>query len=533
MKKILSSFTAVICLLQFSSCATIISGNKSPLIIRSEPSGAEVLIDGVSVGRTPLFADIRRMEDHEIRLMKAGFVEASQTTGRKLNAWAAGNVIFGLFGIFGLLVDASTGAAFSPKKDEIHVRLTPEEEASLKSSREKTSAAEAASSLETPETSAAEREGAARTKGASGLRPAARISEGWSKTKNLLGVFFRSAAGGTKKIVSRFVSGSGGKTSEEDAASTALMISASPRIEKKAAKNVEPPISSAPAADKTKLRRKRGNPILNVGTGGVTGFIVNAMRGFTPGSERNERKQPAPPETKPVEPPAPAGSGAPFSIPYTQPVLDETASEFLPLAKSPVTETVLKEPSHGPFETAAAVRIVEPRAYPVYKEPRQIETFGAEAELVMPGPRKFKTLPALGVIDEGAEKPLALEESPSAGTDFGMPKGGPLRPAKMVSDLVEETASPSPPGKRPGVFRIIVNPREKSGKESVVPPRDLFIEDPVPLRRNPESEEGAIPSGRTLRDPSAENLLRREDSGGRGSDNGETGAPAYSLVRII
>lgn len=43
-----------------SSCATIFSGTRDEILFTSEPSGVKVIMDGYTVGKTPIMLDVRR-----------------------------------------------------------------------------------------------------------------------------------------------------------------------------------------------------------------------------------------------------------------------------------------------------------------------------------------------------------------------------------------------------------------------------------------------------------------------------------------
>ena len=47
-------------LLLTSSCATILSGTREEILFTSEPSGVKIIMDGYTVGKTPIMLDVRR-----------------------------------------------------------------------------------------------------------------------------------------------------------------------------------------------------------------------------------------------------------------------------------------------------------------------------------------------------------------------------------------------------------------------------------------------------------------------------------------
>ena len=82
-----------------SGCATIISGTKQVMTFQSNPSDAEIVINGTSVGVTPLSVTIARKKGTQVLVKKAGFREQSFVLKHTLEPWFWGNVIFG--GLFG------------------------------------------------------------------------------------------------------------------------------------------------------------------------------------------------------------------------------------------------------------------------------------------------------------------------------------------------------------------------------------------------------------------------------------------------
>lgn len=77
-------------------------------MIRSNPPGAQVFIDGMTVGSTPFLANLRRKIRHEIKILREGYLEEARVTRRGFNWWFVGNLIFG--GPIGIITDLATGS---------------------------------------------------------------------------------------------------------------------------------------------------------------------------------------------------------------------------------------------------------------------------------------------------------------------------------------------------------------------------------------------------------------------------------------
>lgn len=122
MKKVCAMFLVGVQLFTMSGCASLVSGKKQDVTIRTTPAGADVLIDGTIAGTTPMIANLVRKRRHEIQFKKAGYPDITKGTTRGFNWWYVGNLLFG--GIIGLIVDPITGAMYKIKPEEIHVDYT-------------------------------------------------------------------------------------------------------------------------------------------------------------------------------------------------------------------------------------------------------------------------------------------------------------------------------------------------------------------------------------------------------------------------
>ena len=123
MYRILCALLGVTLALGASSCCTIVSGTSQAVTIRSEPSGAEVTIDGTAAGTTPLTVQLRRRDQHLIEVSKEGAGKAVVTTTTRMNGWLWGNLLFG--GIIGIIVDSVDGAARRIAPDTYNLQLKP------------------------------------------------------------------------------------------------------------------------------------------------------------------------------------------------------------------------------------------------------------------------------------------------------------------------------------------------------------------------------------------------------------------------
>lgn len=120
----MKSFKIVVMLVAvtlFASCATIIHGSKQHVSISSNPSAAVVTIDATQMGVTPFSTKLSRKDQHSVRIELDGYMPYEAQFNRKVDAWIAGNIVFG--GLIGLAVDAITGGMYKLTPDQIQAEL--------------------------------------------------------------------------------------------------------------------------------------------------------------------------------------------------------------------------------------------------------------------------------------------------------------------------------------------------------------------------------------------------------------------------
>jgi hypothetical protein len=107
--------------LGFVACASIMHGSSQELNIASQPSGASVAVDNLTLGRTPLVAKLKRKDKHAIAVTLDGYQPFELTTTRSTSGWVWGNILFG--GLIGLAVDLSTGGAYKINPEQVNAAL--------------------------------------------------------------------------------------------------------------------------------------------------------------------------------------------------------------------------------------------------------------------------------------------------------------------------------------------------------------------------------------------------------------------------
>lgn len=107
-----------------SGCAGIIHGNDQVLTFNSEPAGAEVLLDGVSVGVTPLSTKVKKNAKSTVMIKKDGYSAQTLPLGKHFDSIAILNVFWDLS-----TTDMITGAAYEYDPNTYYVKLMKTEAA--------------------------------------------------------------------------------------------------------------------------------------------------------------------------------------------------------------------------------------------------------------------------------------------------------------------------------------------------------------------------------------------------------------------
>lgn len=111
--KLLLLFTLSI----ITSCATIISGSRQVVEIKSEPTSARVYINEVEIGNTPIKENLKRNQEYSLILKLDGYETYETKLEKKFNDWYIGNIVF--VGLVGIIIDPITGAIHKLKPEEI------------------------------------------------------------------------------------------------------------------------------------------------------------------------------------------------------------------------------------------------------------------------------------------------------------------------------------------------------------------------------------------------------------------------------
>lgn len=115
-------------LIQLSGCSLFVSSRQS-ITVASDPSGAEILINGENFGASPATGTIRRDEPASIMVRKKGYETVTRSTSTRLSGWGIVDIIGGVIWLvpfFGLL----GAGAWKQEPTNISVALPEKESAS-------------------------------------------------------------------------------------------------------------------------------------------------------------------------------------------------------------------------------------------------------------------------------------------------------------------------------------------------------------------------------------------------------------------
>ena len=120
-RTMLAVFAAVL----LSSCATIFDGDTQVLTFDTVPAGAEVQLNGVTIGTTPFSTEVKRGKGNTLVFKKDGYQDRALPMVTTLNMTFLGNLVTG--GATGTTTDAATGAINKYEPGQYMVTLVKEE----------------------------------------------------------------------------------------------------------------------------------------------------------------------------------------------------------------------------------------------------------------------------------------------------------------------------------------------------------------------------------------------------------------------
>jgi hypothetical protein len=108
-------------LMVFTGCATIVKGTTQTIPVASDPDSADVTIDGVLYGQTPIDLKVKRKRNHLVTINKTGFHPKNIPITKNVGGAVWGNILAG--GFIGWGVDAASGAQYNLSPEVISIKL--------------------------------------------------------------------------------------------------------------------------------------------------------------------------------------------------------------------------------------------------------------------------------------------------------------------------------------------------------------------------------------------------------------------------
>jgi hypothetical protein len=112
-------------LISVVSCSSIVNGTRQIISINSNVKGADVIVDGRNVGKTPFTGKVKRGSDTAVTLQKEGYSSKTIIMSDEVAPafWANGLFFYG-FG-FSSTTDYATGAMYKYSPASYSIDLEP------------------------------------------------------------------------------------------------------------------------------------------------------------------------------------------------------------------------------------------------------------------------------------------------------------------------------------------------------------------------------------------------------------------------
>jgi len=106
-----------------SGCATIVHGTTQDINITTDPTGADLNLDGTEHYKSPAKITMKRKDDHIVEVSMEGYQKEIVNIKSVVSGAVAGNIIAG--GLIGWGVDAATGGQYRLVPENVDLRLHP------------------------------------------------------------------------------------------------------------------------------------------------------------------------------------------------------------------------------------------------------------------------------------------------------------------------------------------------------------------------------------------------------------------------
>lgn len=107
----------------FMSCATLFHGSTDTVSFASSPTGAQVYVNGMQMGTTPVQLSLKSSKTYTIEFRLDGYM--SRTVILNSSIMAGFLILDVLFGVIPVIVDAATGNWLSLDQSVVNAPLQP------------------------------------------------------------------------------------------------------------------------------------------------------------------------------------------------------------------------------------------------------------------------------------------------------------------------------------------------------------------------------------------------------------------------
>ena len=118
-----SALLTLFLLIAVNGCATIMHGTTQDIDVKTDPAGADLLVDGQDHYKSPAVISMKRKHDHTVEVSQEGYKRAAVEIKGVLSWSVAGDFLAG--GAIGYGIDAATGAQRRLEPEKVEVRLQP------------------------------------------------------------------------------------------------------------------------------------------------------------------------------------------------------------------------------------------------------------------------------------------------------------------------------------------------------------------------------------------------------------------------
>jgi len=105
----------------FIGCATIFKGSTEGINFTSQPQDADVIVNGVDLGKTPIEINLKTNKIYTIEFKKEGFGTKTVVLN---NSVSGGYVVLDILGgLLPVVIDAATGAWYTLDQEHVNAIL--------------------------------------------------------------------------------------------------------------------------------------------------------------------------------------------------------------------------------------------------------------------------------------------------------------------------------------------------------------------------------------------------------------------------